>query len=676
MNKQIKASRQGVAIDGPVIRSTINTGNTIVLPKPPTPRQLREPLDDFVGSVDEIDELCEKLGQGGQVRKFGINGMGGIGKTELALVIADKLKDDYPDAQLFVKLEGTSEKPVPPEQALEKCIRAFEGLEVALPQDVDELSSYYRSLLKGKQVLVLLDNAADLAQIQPLKPPKGCLLLVTSRHPIALPGLVPKRLDVLTKEDARTLFWSAARPRNITEEIADQICALCGYLPLAIRAAGSLLAVTEDLDEAEYVEQLRIERTRLEAIGEEGVDIGVRASFNLSYTRLSEEAKRVFRTLMVFPGSFNSRAEETICQDADHKYLSDLVKLSLALFEPKEERYRLHDLVRIFASTHITDTELMVTQERHAEHFLHVLFESREFFQNGGEVAKIGLAGFDREWSNIQVGWEWANLFESTNHRALELCSKYPDAIGCIETIRLHPRERIKWREKGLSAAQKLGWKDAQSWHLANLGGACLNLGEYKRALEFFDRQLTIARENKDFRIEGHALNSLGIVYEKLEEFDRSVEFHQQSLTIKRKIKDERGEAISLLGIGNAHISRGFPWRAIKPLEQSLVILRKRGDHQAESGALLSLGTAYSRIGKIKLSAEYYQKSLAISHEIGDSWSESLALWNLSLLVEREYAIKFAETALDLADQIEAPWAAEVREQLEEWRRDGGEANE
>ena len=115
---------------------------------------------------------------------------------------------------------------------------------------------------------------------------------------------------------------------------ADAIASLCGYLPLALRAAGSLLAVTPDLDPARYVAQLRDERTRLERIGAEGVDRDVAASFNLSYARLDEETARVCRTLAVFPGSFDAGAAAAVCQDPDHTHLSALVRYSLVDYLP------------------------------------------------------------------------------------------------------------------------------------------------------------------------------------------------------------------------------------------------------------------------------------------------------------------------------------------------------
>jgi len=256
--------------------------------------------------------------------------MGGIGKTELALLVAERLRDDYPDAQFFINLQGTDANPRSPQEAMAICIRAFLGPEAQLPEGPEQLSHLYRSQLSGKRVLLLLDNAADSAQVRSLLPPTGCAVLVTSRQFVALPGMTPLTLHPLNEEEARQLLLEIA-PR--AEPAAKQICKLCGYLPLALRAAGSLLAITADLDPVDYAAQLQDEHSRLERIGTEGVEIDVTASFNLSYALLPPEAARVFRLLSVFPATFDATAEEVVCADAGHVRFSELVQRSLVLYD-------------------------------------------------------------------------------------------------------------------------------------------------------------------------------------------------------------------------------------------------------------------------------------------------------------------------------------------------------
>ncbi|HKH21220.1 MAG TPA: NB-ARC domain-containing protein, partial [Gammaproteobacteria bacterium] len=298
---------RGVGVGRDVIGSSIFTGDIkIEAPVTIALHQLRAPVGDFVGRELEIVTLINALRRESRACITGISGMGGIGKTELALLVGELLRDDYPDAQLFINLQGTDANPRSPQDVMATCIRAFLGPEAKLPEEPEQLSHLYRSELSGKRVLLLLDNAADSAHVRPLLPPTGCAVLVTSRQSVALPGMTPLTLHPLTEQEARQLLLKIAFR---AEPAAEQICKLCGYLPLALRAAGSLLAITADLDPADYAAQLQDERSRLERIGTEGVEIDVAASFNLSYARLATEAVRVFRLLSVFPATFDALAE-------------------------------------------------------------------------------------------------------------------------------------------------------------------------------------------------------------------------------------------------------------------------------------------------------------------------------------------------------------------------------
>ncbi|MBA3320653.1 MAG: DUF4062 domain-containing protein, partial [Pyrinomonadaceae bacterium] len=155
------------------------TGLEAANPLVATPHQLRAPVNDFVGRAKEIDDLINALRTGHSAGISGISGMGGIGKTELALLVANRMRPDYTDAQLFIDMRGTGDRPLSAADALAECIRAFVGADAKLPEDVNELVKIYRNSLDGKRALILLDNAADSAQVRPLLPPPGCALLVT-----------------------------------------------------------------------------------------------------------------------------------------------------------------------------------------------------------------------------------------------------------------------------------------------------------------------------------------------------------------------------------------------------------------------------------------------------------------------------------------------------------------
>ncbi len=372
--------------------------------------QLPAPPADFTGREADLKAILDDIAQGALIS--GVRGMGGIGKTALALVIADRLKAQYPDAQFFIPLRGASESPAKPYAAIQSVIRAYHPT-AQLPDDANQITALYRSVLEGQRAIVLLDDACDADQVRPLLPPKSCLVLITTRNTFAVPGLHARKLEMLLPADARDLLIAIApslegvilsaegaknlfanqpeilrrlvTAQNDTVRVADVIAHFCGYLPLALRAAASLIAATPDLNPLAYAAQLRDERTRLTKIGKEGVDIDVEASLNLSYQQLSPEAARVFRQLSVFPATFDAAAEEAVCEDANHTHLSQLVRLSLVQYEETTGRYSLHDLARLFAAALLTDDERFAVQRRHSNHFQVVARSADQLYLQGGE---------------------------------------------------------------------------------------------------------------------------------------------------------------------------------------------------------------------------------------------------------------------------------------------------
>jgi tetratricopeptide (TPR) repeat protein len=662
---------RNVAVGGNVTGSNIVIGDVkIETPVTKALHQLRAPVGDFVGRESEIETLISALRRGSRACITGISGMGGIGKTELALLVAERLQADYPDAQFFINLQGTDDNPRSPQDAMAICIRAFLGPEVKLPEDGEQLSQLYLSQLNGKRVLLLLDNAADSAQVRPLLPPTGCAVLVTSRNSVALPGMTPLTLHPLTEVEARKLLLEIA-PR--AEPAAEQICKLCGYLPLALRAAGTLLAITADLDPVDYAAQLQDERSRLERISTEGVDISVAASFNLSYARLASEAARVFRLLAVFPATFEAVAEEVVCVDEGHVQLSDLVRRSLVIYDESTKRYRLHDLARLFADAKLSAEERAVGQKRFATHYKNVLAFVDTLYKRGGELLRRGLAIFDLEWANIQAGHAWvAILADSANADVARLGMTYPDVGAYGLYLRLHSREWIRWLEIALAAAQRLQHREGEAVALGNLGTAYTDLGETRCAIQCFEQALLIDREIGDRRGEGIDLGNLGNAYADLGETRCAIQFYEQALISHREIGDRRGEGNVLGSIALTYVKLGDTDRARPFHEQHLAIAREIGDRRGEGVALGNLGIAYKKLGESRLAIQFYEQALFIYREIGDSRGEGSALWNMSLALDEfgecAQAIQYAEQALTILEQIENPNAARVRAQLAAWR--------
>jgi tetratricopeptide (TPR) repeat protein len=674
LRAQLQSKGFNVSIEGDFVagNKTVNVYNTPTVSAPviPTLHQLRAPVGDFVGREKEINELLATLRGGASAAISGISGMGGIGKTELGFYVANELRDTYPDAQLVLDMRGTNDTPRSSADALAACIRAFVGLEQRLPDDLQELTRIYRSVLEGKRALILLDNAYDSAQARPLLPPAGSALLVTSRETVALPGMKRVTLEQLSPTESRELLRGIAL--RVPADVADRICFLCGYLPLAIRAAGSLLDVTVDLAPNVYAEQLRDERRRLERIGTEGVDLGVEASFGLSYARLTPDAALVFRQLAAFPASFDARAEETVCEDPGHKHLSELLRRNLARYNEETQRYSLHDLARLFADSRMSDDESHVTRMRHAAHYLTVLGECEAFYNKGGDAVKNGIALFDVERRNIEAGQEWACLHSSEDEAVAGLCNIYPAVGVYVLMLRQPPRERISWSETALAAARQLKDRALEGRHLGNLGNAYKDLGETRHAIECYEQALVVLREIDDRTGEGVALSNLGSAYADLNETRRAIELYEQALVIAREIGDRRGEGNALGNLGNAYKDLGETRHAIECYEQCLAVAREIGDRRNEGTALGNLGIIYAALGETRRAVEFYGQQLIIVREIGDRFGEGNALFNTGLVLDtlddRSKAIAHVEAALEIYEQLESPYAEKARAALALWR--------
>jgi len=608
----------------------------------------------------------------GGVTISGLQGLGGVGKTTLALKLAQQLKPRYPDAQFYLDLKGTSKTPLSAADAMSHVIRAYEPT-AKLPEGEAELSAIYRSFLHEKRALLLMDNAADRNQVEPLIPPESCVMLVTSRTHFTLPGLFAKNLDKLSAEDAQKLLLKIS-PRIGKQ--ADTIAKLCGYLPLSLRLAASALAEFLDLGVEDYVQRLTSVQQRLKLID---------ASLSLSYDLLGPEMQERWRILSVFPDTFDLAAAAALWEielDRAQDALSELVKYSLVEWDETIARYRLHDLVRLFADARLSENERYQGLKRLARHYLGVSSDAADLYKAGGEALKRGLVLFDLEWANIQAGQAWAEEHFREDGDAASLCSNYPNVASRLLYIRQRPREGIRWMEAALAAARLLKDRSIEGVHLGNLGAAYANVGEFHHAIELYEQGLVIAREIGDRRIESAVLGNMGIAYAGLGETRRAIEFFEQQLTITREIGERHSEGNALGSLGNGYAALGETRRAIEFFEQLLTITREIGDLRNEGNALGGLGNAYDDLGETRRAIEFHGQWLAIVREIGDRRSEGMALWNMSLtldkLGERDKAILYAEAALKIKEQMEAPNTAKVREQLETWRRQeaGGRVEE
>ena len=626
----------GDVVYGTKIEQHVHQSETFVVS---SVRQVPAPPQDFTGRKEELSDLIANIGKGATIS--GLRGLGGVGKTTLALKVCEAIKPRYPDGQIYLDLKGVTDHqtPVTSNEAMLHVIRAYEPL-YRQPDSDNELRGKYRSVLDGRRVLLLMDNAEGRDQVEPLLPPESCAMIVTSRQHFTLPGMKTTDLDAMTPADARELLLKIAL--EIDERAAD-LAEMCGRLPLALRLAASAIAES-GMKVEDYVRRLKDARKLMDLID---------ASISLSCDLLTEGQQKLWSALAVFPGSFDVAAAASVWEmeyDAALDALSELKKRSM--IELKESRYWLHDLARLCADARLSDEERDAAKQRHARHYGQTLEQVDALYRQGGEAVKRAVNLFDLERENIEAGWAWAESLVESDDEAAQLCIEYPDAGRYALNLRQHSREWIRWSESQLVAARRLNKRDYEGYALGNLGVAYKDLGEMRKAIEFFDQVLVIAREIDDRQAEGTVLNNLGLAYFVLGETRKAIEFYEQSLVIG----DRREEGYALNNLGLAYAALGETRKATEFYEQALVIDREIGDRRGEGYALGNLGLAYRDLGEMRKAIEFFAQQIEIAREIGDRRSEGTAVGNLGgsyiLLGETRKAIEFCEQALAILREL------------------------
>ena len=563
----------------------------------PTAQEIPAPPGDFVGRSAECSGLTQSLiqqaGRGGAVAL--IHGLGGVGKTALALQVAQLLRGAFP-RRVRLDLAGAGTSAVTSEAALGSAIRALGyDPQLALPDTLAERQRLYLSLVATQPTLILADNAANTAQVRPLLPPLGSALLVTSRQRFTLPGANgPADVDlaVLALAEAESLLTTICA--RIGGEAA-ALARLCGCLPLALRISAGLLATTTQVVAA-YLTRLADTRTTLQALADpDDPEANVAASFALSYDALDPAAQTTLAQLSVFPpaASFDAPAASAVVAlppDAPPvpQHLDALYGRSLLDWDGTT-RYRLHDLVRAFAAHKLGNADAVAL--RHAWHYVGVVDQAETLYRTKDYVVE-GLALFDKERRQIDGGWLWAYEHGDSDEAASVLLD-YADAAAHIGELRYHKRtERIPQAEAALKAARQLGRKDAESVALGRLGIAYTALGQIQRAISYHEQCLAIADEIDDELGRGSTLGNLGVAYIELGEMQSAFGYCEQHLTIARKIGDRSGEGTALANLGNCYTASGDVRKALDYYEQHLTIAREVGDWKGEGTALGNLGNS------------------------------------------------------------------------------------
>jgi tetratricopeptide (TPR) repeat protein/transcriptional regulator with XRE-family HTH domain len=680
------------------------------------PRELPRQAAGFVGRDDqlaELDALAEA--SGGAVVISAVSGTAGVGKTALALRWAHRVADRFPDGCLYVELRGYGpDAPVRPEAALAGFLRGLGVPGTDLPAEVAELAARYRSLLAGRRMLIVLDNARSAGQVRPLLPgTPSCFVLVTSRDRLA--GLVARdgahriNLDLLPPRDAGDLLRELIGPRAhaapaATAALADR----CARLPLALRMAAELATARPTVPLADLVAELDELPKRLDLFDAGGdPETAVREIFAWSYRHLSDGAARMFRLLGLHPGADLDLAAAAALAGTGtaeaRGLLGELARAHL-LGEARPGRHDLHDLLRAYAAElagsaggddraatdrlfdhYLTTAAAAVRTLYPAEHdpdpapgaasfagTAQALAWLRDELANLVAVTDAAAGSGRPECAVALSATLWRYLDSGGHHgealavhgRARQAARDSGDLAGEVAALgelgRVHSRlgryeDAIEHLGQALAAGAWAAEPDRQASSLNSLAIVYCRLGRYDEALRHFTRALEIYRHTGNRASAGKALGNLGIVNAELGRYPAALAHFGQALDLARAVGDRTGEGDALGNLGHINCLLGHYPVALRQHRDGLVIARATGDRAAEGRMLASLGVVLTRLGRAE-ARDRLHEALAIHVEAGDRAAEAETMCYLGDVHQRagQYprALEHHERALALAEEI------------------------
>ncbi|GGS60077.1 AfsR/SARP family transcriptional regulator [Actinokineospora fastidiosa] len=637
-------------------------------------------LADFTGRTAELEELLAAIPDdpaGTAMVIETIDGMAGIGKTSLAVHVAHRLAARYPDGQLFVDLRGhvPDGMATDPMHALETLLRAIDVPADRIPPDQAERSALWRAEVADRRMLVVLDDAADSAQVRPLLPGgAGCLTLITSRRSlIDLPAARVLSLDVLPTADAVALFGrivGAERAEREPDAVAE-VVRLCGRLPLAIRVAAGRLRSRPTWSVRHLADRLALGHQRLSELDAD--DRGVAAMFELSYRQLPPDQGRLYRLLGISPcPDFDVHAAAALAgarpEDAD-RMLEALVDVHL-LAEPAPGRYRFHDLLRhhagALARQSIPEPELTAALTRLFDYHLHTAAAATEHLGPHAHPVEPtrppdhAPALADRAAALSWLDSERANLAEVVRHAAEHEWHKHawqlPMALWRFYFQRGHLHDWITTHHLAMTAATALGDRSAQAVTLKALGTAQWQARRFPEALEHYQRALDLYRAIGDQRGEAAVLGNMGLIFYQTDRYPEAIEHHRRDLDLCLALGDRRGEATTLSNLGLAYERIGRYPEALDHCARALALIRELGDRWLEGATLIHIGIIHTRMGDHAEATAAQQTALALMRDLGDREREGQVLANLGMvhnaLGDHDTALAHLRQALAIAREV------------------------
>lgn len=676
----------------------------LTMPAPPKrvrkharPAQLPRSVAGFVGRQSQLDQLDACLNAKDRGTPIiVISGPAGVGKTALAVRWARRIIGAFPDGALFTDLRGYGPAtPVGPPEVIDRFLRALGVPPEAVPPDAAGRVALLRSETDGARLLMVLDNASDPEQVRPLLPGSAwCVVLVTSRSRMS--GLVVRegalRLDLepLPEADAVELLCGmvgderAGAERDSAVEVAQH----CGYLPLALRIAGERAASRRWLSLRDLVDQLRVERDRLDLLdARDDPAAAMRPALSWSYRALSPDSARALRLLGLPTGPDISVAAASALVGADQrvtrKLLDGLCDANL-LEEVRPERYQLHDLLRLYARERALadepDHSREAARRRLLAWYLHSVAAADRHLVPQRHVTDLGpppegchpltFTGYAGALSWCTT--ERANLVAAVDcaaeHGADEIAWRLAAELSVFFMLSKHWHDWTATHRIGLDCARRAAAPDGVARLLSGLGAALGDIGRTEEAIECLEQALAVRQELGDRPNAARTMLNLGTAYSNLSRADLSIQWFRQALAVFRDVGEAYGEGMVLNNLGDVYLTLERLGDARDHLNQALAVFQAGGNRFGEGMVLSNLGVMYHRWRQLERAETCLRQAATIRRETGNRHGEASSLHRLGDVLadagRPDEARESWTTALAIFDELASPEADEVRQRL------------
>ncbi|MEU7000278.1 BTAD domain-containing putative transcriptional regulator [Nonomuraea sp. NPDC046570] len=652
----------------------------------PRPAQLPAAVNDFTGRREvagRIRGLLSAQGSAEGVPVAAICGIGGVGKTALAVHVAHSADDLFPDGQLYADLRGYTEEATAPESALGAFLRALGIPADVIPEGLSERSALYRSLLADRRILVLLDNARDAQQVMPLLPGSaGCAAIVTSRGKLAdLPAARLIDLDVMEPDEALSLFAAVAGPERVAAEraAAMDVVAACGFLPLAVRIVAARLAARPSWTVASLVPRLADEARRLDEL--RVGNLAVEATFALGYGQLDPAQARAFRLLSLPNGPDISTGAAAAVLSLSTLETEDLLEslVDTSLLEaPAPGRYRFHDLLKLFARRILEKTERPQARTMALRRLLGFYLASAQsahrLAYEGSMIAEnLVVVGSGRTFASADdaVAWliaEGDSLFATINQaagssRTAEHLLPAGDLLVAMEPLLesgTHMREFDQGTRAVLATARKISDSASELRSRYVLGRVLFGANRLPEAEEQFRIVLDLSNAGDEVVVTGEVLNALAVVSGRRRRHNEALAWFDAAMKFYRDNNVPAGEALVLSYSARDHLGLGHQEDAISAAEKGLAIFTELGSGAGTARARYHLGIVLSRVGRLNEAVHHHAECLAFFRASKQRvWEQRVCTRLAETFIAAERfpdAVRHAEQALLVSREIGHPF--------------------